>query len=215
MKKRFLSCFMALALCLSLMPTAALAAEDTTEPSTQLTEPTPVPEEPEEPETPDQPEETKTPDPSEDPPQDEEPSAAEESAPVGAMLSAAATTGEEHTHYLCGGDTCNKVGHDDEGNKKVTFQPWDGSSTNGTFYLTKDWTLTSTITVPQGNSLTLCLNGHSITLGSQTQSVVDGSHDVFSVQRRRDLHPLRLARMRTVTMARSDTTTLQRTKAPA
>ena len=175
---------MALALCLSLMPTAALAAEDTTEPSTQLTEPTPVPEEPEEPETPDQPEETKTPDPSEDPPQDEEPSAAEESAPVGAMLSAAATTGEEHTHYLCGGDTCNKVGHDDEGNKKVTFQPWDGSSTNGTFYLTKDWTLTSTITVPQGNSLTLCLNGHSITLGSQTQSVVDGSHDVFSVQRR-------------------------------
>ena len=184
MKKRFLSCFMALALCLSLMPTAALAAEDTTEPSTQLTEPTPVPEEPEEPETPDQPEETKTPDPSEDPPQDEEPSAAEESAPVGAMLSAAATTGEEHTHYLCGGDTCNKVGHDDEGNKEVTFQPWDGSSTNGTFYLTKDWTLTSTITVPQGNSLTLCLNGHSITLGSQTQSVVDGSHDVFSVQRR-------------------------------
>ena len=184
MKKRVLSLLMALALCFSMLPTAALATENTTEPSTQLTEPTPVPEEPEEPETPDQPEETKTPDPSEDPPQDEEPSAAEESAPVGAMLSAAATTGEEHTHYLCGGDTCNKVGHDDEGNKKVTFQPWDGSSTNGTFYLTKDWTLTSTITVPQGNSLTLCLNGHSITLGSQTQSVVDGSHDVFSVQRR-------------------------------
>ena len=202
MKKRVLSLFMALALCFSMLPTAALATENTTEPSTQLTETTSVPEEPEEPETPDQPEETKTPDqgeetktpdqgedtktpdPSEEPPQDEEPPAAEEVAPVGAMLSAAATTGEEHTHYLCGGDTCNKVGHDDEGNKKVTFQPWDGSSTNGTFYLTKDWTLTSTITVPQGNSLTLCLNGHSITLGSQTQSVVDGSHDVFSVQRR-------------------------------
>ena len=184
MKKRFLSCFMALALCLSLMPTAALAAEDTTEPSTQLTEPTPVPEEPEEPETPDQPEETKTPDPSEDPPQDEEPSAAEESAPVGAMLSAAATTGEEHTHYLCGGDTCNKVGHDDEGNKKVTFQPWDGSNTNGAFYLTKDWTLTSTITVPTGSSLTLCLNGYSITLGSQAHNVDPSSYDVFLVQRR-------------------------------
>ena len=211
MKKRVLSLLMALALCFSMLPAAALATENTTEPSTQLTETTSVPEEPEEPETPDQPEETKTPDqgeetktpdqgedtktpdqgedtktpdPSEEPPQDEEPPAAEEVAPVGAMLSAAATTGEEHTHYLCGGDTCNKVGHDDEGNKKVTFQPWDGSSTNGTFYLTKDWTLTSTITVPQGNSLTLCLNGHSITLGSQTQSVVDGSHDVFSVQRR-------------------------------
>ena len=174
---------MALALCLSLMPTAALAAEDTTEPSTQLTEPTPVPEEPEEPETPDQPEETKTPDPSEDPPQDEEPSAAEESAPVGAMLSAAATTGEEHTHYLCGGDTCNKVGHADEGTA-TTFQPWDGSNTNGAFYLTKDWTLTSTITVPTDSSLTLCLNGHSITLGSQAHNVDPGSYDVFLVQRR-------------------------------
>lgn len=183
MKKRFLSCFMALALCLSLMPTAALAAEDTTEPSTQLTEPTPVPEEPEEPETPDQPEETKTPDPSEDPPQDEEPSAAEESAPVGAMLSAAATTGEEHTHYLCGGDTCNKVGHADEGTA-TTFQPWDGSNTNGAFYLTNDWTLTSTITVPTDSSLTLCLNGHSITLGSQAHNVDPGSYDVFLVQRR-------------------------------
>ena len=183
MKKRFLSCFMALALCLSLMPTAALAAEDTTEPSTQLTEPTPVPEEPEEPETPDQPEETKTPDPSEEPPQDEEPPAAEEVAPVGAMLSAAATTGEEHTHYLCGGDTCNKVGHADEGTA-TTFQPWDGSNTNGAFYLTKDWTLTRTITVPQDSSLTLCLNGHSITLGSQAHNVDSGSYDVFLVQRR-------------------------------
>jgi len=183
MKKRFLSCFMALALCLSLMPTAALAAEDTTEPSTQLTEPTPVPEEPEEPETPDQPEETKTPDPSEDPPQDEEPPAAEEVAPVGAMLSATATTGEEHTHYLCGGDTCNKVGHADEGTA-TTFQPWDGSNTNGAFYLTKDWTLTSTITVPKDSSLTLCLNGHSITLGSQAHNVDPGSYDVFLVQRR-------------------------------
>ena len=181
MKKRILSCFMALSLCLTLLPTAALATEDTPEPSTQLTEPTPVPEEPEEPETPDQPEETKTPDPSEDPPQDEEPPAAEEVAPVGAMLYTADST---HTHYLCGGDTCNKVGHDDEGNKKVTFQPWDGRSTNGTFYLTDDCILTRTITVPQDSSLTLCLNGHSITLGSQAHNVDSGSYDVFLVQRR-------------------------------
>lgn len=181
MKKRILSCFMALSLCLTLLPTAALATENTTEPSTQLTEPTSVPEEPEEPETPDQPEETKTPDPSEDPPQDEEPPAAEEVAPVGAMLYTADST---HTHYLCGGDTCNKVGHDDEGNKKVTFQPWDGRSTNGTFYLTDDCILTRTITVPQDSSLTLCLNGHSITLGSQAHNVDSGSYDVFLVQRR-------------------------------
>ena len=181
MKKRILSCFMALSLCLTLLPTAALATENTTEPSTQLTEPTSVPEEPEEPETPDQPEETKTPDPSEDPPQDEEPPAAEEVAPVGAMLYTADST---HTHYLCGGDTCNKVGHDDEGNKKVTFQPWDGRSTNGTFYLTDDCILTRTITVPQDSILTLCLNGHSITLGSQAHNVDSGSYDVFLVQRR-------------------------------
>ena len=210
MKKRVLSLLMALALCFSMLPTAALATENTTEPSTQLTETTSVPEEPEEPETPDQPEETKTPDqgeetktpdqgedtktpdqgedtktpdPSEEPPQDEEPPAAEEVAPVGAMLSAAATTGEEHTHYLCGGDTCNKVGHADEGTA-TTFQPWDGSNTNGAFYLTKDWTLTSTITVPKDSSLTLCLNGHSITLGSQSHNVDSGSYDVFLVQRR-------------------------------
>ena len=99
------------------------------------------------------------------------------------MLSAAATTGEEHTHYLCGGDTCNKVGHADEGTA-TTFQPWDGSNTNGAFYLTKDWTLTSTITVPTDSSLTLCLNGHSITLGSQAHNVDPGSYDVFLVQRR-------------------------------
>ena len=99
------------------------------------------------------------------------------------MLSAAATTGEEHTHYLCGGDTCNKVGHADEGTA-TTFQPWDGSNTNGAFYLTKDWTLTSTITVPKGSSLTLCLNGHSITLGSQSHNVDSGSYDVFLVQQR-------------------------------
>ena len=201
MKKRVLSLFMALALCFSMLPTAALATENTTEPSTQLTETTSVPEEPEEPETPDQPEETKTPDQGEEtktpdqgedaktpdqpeePPQDEEPPAAEEAAPVGAMLSAAATTGEEHTHYLCGGDTCNKVGHADEGTA-TTFQPWDGSNTNGAFYLTKDWTLTSTITVLTGSSLTLCLNGHSITLGSQAHNVNPGSYDVFLVQRR-------------------------------
>ena len=57
MKKRVLSLFMALALCLTLLPTAALAEENTTEPSTQLTEPTPVPQEPK---TPDQGENTDT-----------------------------------------------------------------------------------------------------------------------------------------------------------
>jgi|GEM_PF-432566 len=74
MKKRVLSLFMALMLCLTLLPTAALAAENTTEPSTQLTEPTPVPQEPK---TPDQGENTETPDQPEEPSQDEPPAADE------------------------------------------------------------------------------------------------------------------------------------------
>ena len=75
MKKRVLSLFMALALCLTLLPTAALAEENTTEPSTQLTEPTPVPQEPK---TPDQGENTETPDQPEEPFQDEPPAADEQ-----------------------------------------------------------------------------------------------------------------------------------------
>ena len=74
MKRRVLSLFMALALCLTLLPTAALAEENTTEPSTQLTEPTPVPQEPK---TPDQGENTETPDQPEEPSQDEPPAADE------------------------------------------------------------------------------------------------------------------------------------------
>ena len=77
MKKRVLSLFMALALCLTLLPTAALAEENTTEPSTQLTEPTPVPQEPK---TPDQGENTETPDQPEEPSQDEPPAADERPA---------------------------------------------------------------------------------------------------------------------------------------
>ena len=77
MKKRVLSLFMALTLCLTLLPTAALAEENTTEPSTQLTEPTPVPQEPK---TPDQGENTETPDQPEEPSQDEPPAADEQPA---------------------------------------------------------------------------------------------------------------------------------------
>ena len=77
MKKRVLSLFMALMLCLTLLPTAALAEENTTEPSTQLTEPTPVPQEPK---TPDQGENTETPDQPEEPSQDEPPAADEQPA---------------------------------------------------------------------------------------------------------------------------------------
>lgn len=96
MRKRITSLFLVLALCLTLLPTAALATENTTEPSTQLTEPTPVPQEPE---TPGQGENTKTPDQPEEPPQDEEPPAAEEVAPDREVSE---TADSPHTHPICG-----------------------------------------------------------------------------------------------------------------
>ena len=74
MKKRVLSLFMALALCLTLLPTAALAEENTPEPSTQLTDPTPVPPAPQ---TPAPAENTEPPDQPEEPSQDELPAADE------------------------------------------------------------------------------------------------------------------------------------------
>ena len=161
MKKRVLSMFMALALCFSMLPTAALATENTTEPSTQLTEPTPVPQEPE---TPDQGENT-------------EPSAAEAVAPVGEVSD---TADSPHTHYLCGGDTCNKVGHHE--NTKTTFTAWTDSdslpATKGNYYLTSDVTLTTTWTC--NDDVTLCLNGYSIkftpisTANPPVISVADG-----------------------------------------
>ena len=161
MKKRVLSLFMALALCFSMLPTAAWATENTSEPSTQLTEPTPVPQEPE---TPDQGENT-------------EPSAAEAVAPVSEVSD---TADSPHTHYLCGGDTCNKVGHHE--NTKTTFTAWTHSdflpATKGNYYLTSDVTLTTTWT--RNDDVTLCLNGYSIkftpisTANPPVISVADG-----------------------------------------
>ena len=102
MKKRVLSLLMALALCLTLLPTAALAEENTTEPSTQLTEPTPVPQEPK---TPDQGENTETPDQPEEPSQDEPPAADEppavqsEPAPQAAEAAEAAVAEVDGVNY--------------------------------------------------------------------------------------------------------------------
>ena len=247
MKKKALSLLLVLSLCLTLLPTAALATENTTEPSTEQTETTPVPEEqatppaPPEPETPnqsedtktpdqpedtktpdqsedtktpdqpedaktpdqsedaktpDQPEDTKTPDQSEDtktpdqsedtktpdqpeePPQDEEPPAAEEFAPVGETFYAAAATEEAHTHPICGDANCSK--HD------ASFSDWKGiadissTMTAGRYYLTQDVTIYSTWKPKDG--VVLCLNGHSITLGSRTQNVEAGSYDVIMVE---------------------------------
>ena len=95
-----------------------------------------------------------------------------------------AETTNGHTHYLCGGSTCNGSGHGNE-TYKTTFEkeikqegntlkigdkswaPTKGSNDTfyilptGTYYLGSDISLEYTIKIE--NNVTLCLNGHKIT----------------------------------------------------
>ena len=117
MKKRVLGLLLTLALCFTMLPAAAFAAEA-------------------------------------------DPAGQETQSDSGTAVQAGETT---HEHYLCGGDTCNAVGHDDEGGNKVTFTKWPGINnvgTGGAYYLTTDL---SGFTVKSGVNLTICLNGCSIT----------------------------------------------------
>ena len=174
MRKRITSLFLVLALCLTLLPTAALATENTTEPSTQLTEPTPVPQEPE---TPGQGENTKTPDQPEEPPQDEEPPAAEEVAPDREVSE---TADSPHTHPICG-ETCTDGKHTGDSN----ILSWTGISKldeiagDGNYYLTGD-------VAPTGPwmcnyNVALCLNGYSIKAEYSSTSVTVAKGKTFTL----------------------------------
>lgn len=95
-----------------------------------------------------------------------------------------AETTNGHTHYLCGGSTCNGSGHENETYKttfekeikqegntlKIGGESWastKGSNDTfyilptGTYYLGSDISLEYTIKIE--NNVTLCLNGHKIT----------------------------------------------------
>lgn len=84
----------------------------------------------------------------------------------------------EHTHFLCGKDTCNGVGGHTEKNK-VIFTAWNNESKlpeiKGNYYLMKDVTLSESWTPVNG--VVLCLNGHNITMKYDTNVIVpkDGS----------------------------------------
>ena len=112
MKKRVLSAFMALALCLTLLPTAAWAEEPEGTAQTPLTaeEPTPPASEEGTPPAADEPTppagEEPTPPDSEEPAQEDQQEQQEEAL---AAVSAQAATG--HTHYLCGKTQCSGDGH--------------------------------------------------------------------------------------------------------
>ncbi len=69
----------------------------------------------------------------------------------------------EHTHYLCGGDSCTEVGHTET--DEVTFEPWTSTNSlpeegNKAYYLTGNVTIDRPWQPKDGT--VLCLNGNSI-----------------------------------------------------
>ena len=74
----------------------------------------------------------------------------------------------KHTHCVCGGH------YDDHSCANAQFAEWSDPNslpTSGSYFLTTDVTLSSALTVPQGSTLTLCLNGHTVSRTSGTGSV--------------------------------------------
>ena len=80
------------------------------------------------------------------------------------------TTPTEHKHFLCGGDSCNCPVTE---TKKVEFQPWESTTSlpkdTGNYYLTANVELDSYWKPADG--IVLCLNGYSITVNKDTESV--------------------------------------------
>ncbi len=84
-----------------------------------------------------------------------------------APIQLAAVQAGEHTHYLCGDDTCNGVGGHTE-DSKVTFEPWPFSNSlpteAGNYYLTCNVNMTIHSGWEPANGTILCLNGKTITV---------------------------------------------------
>ena len=168
MKKRILSCLMALALCLTLLPTAALADEPAG----------PANGEPKQ----------------EQENQQEQPTEEETISPMPLGTPAPAAEGMEsstpHEHCLCGAAHKN-IGDQHTEEESTTFTAWTNDrakeqynnekktasnslpKTGGSYYLTEDVTLTATWSPADGT--TLCLNGYSIISKSNNYGIkIDG-----------------------------------------
>ena len=171
MKKRIISLLMALALCLSLLPTAALAAEG--EPTEQPVEQEQF--EPVEP-TPAEPEEGAPVEDAEEEEKEELPEEQQEEQDAPALLLAAApraVEGETHSHPICGDKDCTTHG-------KETWTAVSALSeikVAGKYYLTQDVTLTDTW---KPADVFLCLNGHKIT-GADGKAVIELSIAAFTL----------------------------------
>ena len=181
MKKRIISLLMALALCLSLLPTAALAAEGepTEQPveQEQLKPVEPTPAEPEEGAPVEDAEEEEKEELPEEPKeeQDEQEQEQEEQDAPALLLAAAprAVEGETHSHPICGDKDCTTHG-------KETWTAVSALSeikVAGKYYLTQDVTLTDTW---KPANVFLCLNGHKIT-GADGKAVIELSIAAFTL----------------------------------
>ena len=98
-----------------------------------------------------------------------------------AALNAPMTVAEgEHTHFLCGKDTCNEVGGHTE-TDKVIFTAWNDESklpeTEGNYYLMNNVTLNEPW-IPV-NGVVLCLNGHTITVKAKDSGITVGNGKTF------------------------------------
>ena len=102
---------------------------------------------------------------------------------ISEALNAPMTVAEgEHTHFLCGKDTCNRVGGHTETNK-VTFQAWNGTSelpeVVGNYYLMNNVTLREAWTPVDG--VVLCLNGYTITVEAKGSGITVGNGKTFTL----------------------------------
>ena len=171
MKKRIISLLMALALCLSLLPTAALAAEG--EPTEQPVEQEQF--EPVEP-TPAEPEEGAPVEDAEEEEKEELPEEPKEEQDAPALLLAAApraVEGETHSHPICGDKDCTTHGKE----TWTAVSSLDGLVAGRKYYLTQDVTLDKTW---QPANIFLCLNGHKIT-GADGKAVIELSIAAFTL----------------------------------
>ena len=103
-----------------------------------------------------------------------------------ALLCAAsvrADAADAHTnHLVCGGTTCIHAGEKHTSN--VTWTAWDGTTTiNNDFfgnstekylYLSQDVTLPNFLTIANGKTLYLCLNGHNLKMSRNRVIDIDG-----------------------------------------
>ena len=101
-----------------------------------------------------------------------------------AALNAPMTVAEgEHTHFLCGKDTCNEVGGHTE-TDKVIFTAWNDESklpeAVGNYYLMNDVTLSSEYW-DHDNGVVLCLNGHTITVEAKDSGIIVGNGKTFTL----------------------------------